>query len=68
MIEKHYTMAEVAEVLRISPERARQMFMCEPGVLRFAPDVATGGRARRTMYRIPESVLQRIIRRSANPA
>jgi hypothetical protein len=68
MIEKHYTMAEVAEVLRISPERARQMFMCEPGVLRFTAEAWNGRPARRTMYRIPESVLQRIIRRSANPA
>jgi hypothetical protein len=68
MIEKHYTIAELAEVLSISLERTRQLVMDEPGVLKFAPECKGGKPARRTMYRIPESVVQRILRRSANPA
>ena len=68
MIEKHYTIAELSEVLSISLERTRQLVMDEPGVLKFAPESKKGKPARRTMYRIPESVVQRILRRCANPA
>jgi len=35
MIEKHYTIAELAEVLNISLERTRQLVMDEPGVWKF---------------------------------
>jgi hypothetical protein len=68
MIEKHYTIAELAEVLNISLERTRQLVMDEPGVLKFSPEHEGGRPTRRTMYRIPDSVVQRILRRSANPA
>ena len=68
MIEKHYTIAELSGVLHISIERARQLVMDEPGVLKFTPESRSGKPARRTMYRIPESVAQRILRRCANPA
>ena len=70
MIERHYTINELSELLNMSFERTRQLVMDEPGVLRFAPqDVRSkGNRGRRTMYRIPESVVQRILRRNANPA
>ena len=68
MIEKHYTIHELAELLSMSLERTRQLIKDEAGVLRFAPARKGGKQARRTMYRIPESVLQRILRRSANPA
>ena len=47
-------------------ERARQLVMDEPGVLRIAPRTK-GERRTRTMYRIPEGVVQRILRRSTNP-
>jgi len=66
-IERHYTINELSELLSMSFERTRQLVKDEPGVLRFAPQKSGGG-TRRTMYRIPESVAQRIIRRSANPA
>ena len=68
MPEKHYTINEIAEMLSMSFERARQLVKDEPGVLRFAPQGKLGTRGRRTMYRIPESVVQRIVRRSTNPA
>lgn len=64
MIEKHYTIAELAEVLNISLERTRQLVMDEPGVLTFAPEHKDGRPTRRAMYRIPDSVVQRILRRS----
>jgi hypothetical protein len=67
MIEKHYTIKQVSALLQISLERTRQMVMAEPGVLRIAP--AAGGRpARRYMWRIPQSVLERILKRNSNPA
>lgn len=68
MIEKHYTINEVSELLNMSFERTRQLVKDEPGVLRFSAEGQTNKPRRRTMYRIPESVLQRILRRSANPA
>lgn len=68
MTEKYYTISEVSELLKMSLERVRQLFMKEPGVLLFKPESRNGKPSRRTMYRIPESVLQRILRRKANPA
>jgi hypothetical protein len=67
MLERHYTIAELAGILNMSFERTRQLVKDEPGVLRFAPRPEALGRSR-IMYRIPESVVQRILRRSANPA
>jgi hypothetical protein len=67
-MEKYYTINELAEMLHMSFERARQLVKDEPGVLRFAPQSNGGKPRRRTMYRIPESVVHRILRRSANPA
>ena len=60
MLEKCYTINELRDFLNMSFERTRQLVKNEPGVLRF-------GRGGRMMYRIPESVVQRILRRSANP-
>jgi hypothetical protein len=67
-MEKHYTINELAEMLNMSFERARQLVKDEPGVLRFASQSHIGKHRHRTMYRIPESVVQRILRRSTNPA
>jgi len=67
VIEKHYTINELCEILKMSFERVRQLVRNEPGVLRFAPECPSKRRTR-IMYRVPESVLQRILRRSANPA
>ena len=45
-----------------------QLVKDEPGVLRLMPQRNTEGPRTRSMYRIPESVAQRILRRSTNPA
>jgi hypothetical protein len=66
--ETYYTIKEFSGMLRLSFERARQLVKNEPGVLRFAPEMNVRKPGRRTIYRIPESVVQRILRRSANPA
>ena len=65
MLEKYYTIGEIAEMLRLSFERTRQLIMGEPGVLRF--EAQTNSKRHRRTYRIPESVLQRILRRSLIP-
>jgi hypothetical protein len=66
MVEKHYTINELSELLNMSFERTRQLIKDEPGVLRFTPH-SDPIRRTRVMYRIPESVVQRILRRSTNP-
>ena len=60
-------MKELASLLHVSLERVRLMVKDEPGVLKIESDTPTG-KHRRLMYRIPESVVQRILRRNTNPA
>jgi hypothetical protein len=67
-IEKYYTINEFSDLLKLSFERTRQLVMREPGVLRFVSGGPTVRRRTRATYRIPESVVERILRRSANPA
>lgn len=67
-IEIHYTINDLADVLNMSVERVRQLVMHEPGVLVFSPSKPSTGRKRtRNSYRIPARVVQRILRRCANP-
>ena len=70
MIEQYYTIKELAERLKTSLEKTRLMIKDEPGVLRILPEPSHGKTKTRpkTMYRIPESVVERILRRSATPA
>ena len=67
--ERYYTIKELAERLGMSFERARLLVKDETGVLRFTSGGGdTAKRAgRRVMYRVPESVVLRILKRSANP-
>jgi hypothetical protein len=66
-IEKHYTINDLCGLLSISFERARQLVMNEPGVLVIRP-TKPGKKRTRAMYRVPEHVVLRILRRNANPA
>jgi hypothetical protein len=68
MIEKYFTINDLSERLSMSLERTRLMVKDEPGVLRITPPPSGLKRRSKTMYRIPESVVERILRRSANPA
>ena len=62
--ERHYSPAQIAELWGLSPDKVRQIFSKEPGVLVIGGD----GRARRryTVLRIPASVLERVHRRLSN--
>ena len=66
-IEKQYTINELCDLLNMSFSTVRLLIKDEPGVLKFHANNRGPGKRVRTMYRIPESVVCRIIRRSANP-
>lgn len=69
-IEQCFTVDDVKDTLKVSYEKARLMVKDVPGVLRILPEPSDGisRRRQKTMYRIPESVFVRIVRRLANPA
>lgn len=68
-LEKYFTINELCKLLSMSFERVRQLVMFEPGVVVIPPhDAHSPDRRTRRMYRIPTSVVERIIRRCANPA
>jgi hypothetical protein len=56
-----YTLAEVAERLKVNEDTVRRMFMSEPGVIVICFP-RKGRRVYRTL-RIPETVLERVINR-----
>ncbi len=60
--QRHYTVAEVAELWNLSPDAVRRLFENEPAVLALG---GKGGRGRRpyTTLRIPENVVERVYRR-----
>jgi hypothetical protein len=59
--ERHYTVAEIAEMWKLSKDAVRRLFCKEPGVLTLGNP--TNGRKRRyTTLRIPQSVLERVHR------
>lgn len=62
--ERHFTLAEIAAMWRISREKTRRLFHNEPGVIRFhGPE--NNGREYNT-YRIPETVVRRVRLRLMN--
>jgi hypothetical protein len=61
------TINELCDLLKMSFSTVRLLVKDEPGVLRFQTSKSCAAKRVRTMYRIPESVLQRIIRRCTNP-
>ena len=69
-IEPFYTVNQLAKLLAMSFERVRQLVRNEPGVVVVPPQRPESKRGKRTrvMYRIPQSVVSRILRRYTNPA
>lgn len=64
--QKYYSIKELAGTLQIGVERTRQLVMKEPDVLVLDRSDGRNPRARR-MYRIPQSAVDRLIRRNSNP-
>jgi hypothetical protein len=63
--ERHYSVGEISEIWGLSVQVVRELFLSEPGVL-----VIGGGSHNKRRYRtlrVPETVLERVHRRLANP-
>lgn len=60
-LEQHYTIAEVAKALHLSRDFMRRIVRDEEGVIRIEES------GKKTVYRIPQRVVARLIRRHANP-
>ena len=58
MKERLYTPAEIAEAWKLSTRTVQDLFRDQPGVVRIGNQLP--GRRRRTILRIPESVVDRV--------
>ena len=67
MSERFFTVAEIAETWKLSPDKVRRLFEGEPDVLVFE-NKSTFSRRRYRTLRIPESVLERVSRQVSNRA
>ena len=63
--EHHLTVRQVAAILNLSDDKVRRMFQDEPGVLVIG-DPGMKSKRKYTTLRIPESVLNRVLRRLSN--
>ena len=63
VMERHYTVKEVAVLWRLSASSITRLFRDEPGVLKIGRGQPRRGRRSYTTLRIPESVVQRVHRR-----
>jgi len=61
-IERHYAVAEIAEMWNLSADKVRELFENEPGVLVIGERTPHHKRRYITL-RIPQSVLERVHRR-----
>jgi len=61
--ERYYTVADVANRLRLSKDFVRSIFEKEPGVIVFEGEKSSRHKRRYRTMRIPEQVLERVIRR-----
>jgi hypothetical protein len=60
--ERHYAVAEIAEMWNLSPDKVRELFENEPGVLVLG-ERSPRHKRRYVTLRIPHSVLERVHRR-----
>jgi hypothetical protein len=61
-IERHYAVAEIAEMWNLSADKVRELFEDEPGVLVIG-ERSPRHKRRYITLRIPQSVLERVHRR-----
>jgi hypothetical protein len=62
--ERHYAVVEVAEMWNLSPDKIRELFQHEPGVLVIG-DRSPRHKRRYLTLRIPQTVLHRVHNRLA---
>jgi hypothetical protein len=58
-IERHYAVAEIAEMWNLSPDKVRELFENEPGVLVIG-ERSPRRKRRYVTLRIPQKVLERV--------
>ncbi len=58
-IERHYAVAEIAELWDLSPDKVRELFENEPGVLVIG-ERSPHRKRRYVTLRIPQTVLERV--------
>jgi hypothetical protein len=61
-----YTVKEIADMLKLSDDRVRELFQREPGVLAIGRNRTAERRGYLTL-RIPQDVFERVYRRLQNP-
>ena len=61
-IERHYAVTEIAEMWNLSPDKVRELFENEPGVLVIG-ERSPRHKRRYVTLRIPQTVLERVHRR-----
>lgn len=66
LAERHYTVSELAEMWKLSPEFVRQIVRVEPGVTEWVRQAP--GRRRYRVLRVPASVAARLYRRAQGRA
>ena len=59
VIERHFSVAEVAKAWNLSEDSVRRLFSSEPGVLVIGRRIK-GSKRRYTTLRIPQSVAERV--------
>lgn len=64
--ERHYSVAEIAEMWNLSKDAVRRLFQKEPGVLILGESRPKYGRRPYVTLRVPQSVLERVHRRLSN--
>jgi len=62
-LERHYTVAEIAEKWNLSETKVREMFTDEPGVLKTQLRTLRSRKRQNVSLRIPESALLRVHQR-----
>lgn len=65
LIERHYTVTEIAKMWNLSTDAVRRLFAKEPGVLVLGETEGRAHKRRYAILRIPESVAQRVHRRQS---
>ncbi len=63
--ERHYAPRQIADLWGLSVDAVRRLFEKEPGVLVIGDSLGRAGKRRYATLRIPESVMERVHRRSS---
>jgi Uma2 family endonuclease len=64
LVERYYSVREIAELWRLSPDFVRRLFEKEPDVMIFEAEKSSRHKRRRyRTLRIPEHVLERVLRK-----